>query len=230
MKIGILGSGIVGQTLGAGFIKHGHTVMMGTRNPDSEEVRTWIAKTPGATAGTFATAARFGDVVVLVVLGRIVEQVIKLAGPENLAGKTVIDATNPIADAPPADGVLSYFTGPNESLGEKIQALAPQARVVKAFNSVGSANMVNPRYEQGPPTMFLCGNDGSGQRRGVGNRAGVRLGAVRLRRHHRVARDRAAVHPVVHPGIPQQSVGARIQAADAVARGQRRLKAGGGQE
>jgi hypothetical protein len=82
-----------------------------------------------------------------------------LAGAENLAGKTVIDATNPIADAPPVDGVLQYFTGPNESLGEKLQAKVPRSHVVKAFNSVGNALMIDPHFEQGTPTMFLCGND-----------------------------------------------------------------------
>lgn len=158
MKVGILGSGIVGQVLGAGFVKHGHQVMMGTRDPRDEEVRSWLARTPGASAGAFAEAARFGDVLVLVVLGRVVEKVIALAGPENFAGKTVIDATNPLAEGPPVNGVLPYITGPNESLGEKIQALLPQARVVKAFNSVGNARMVNPHYEQGTPTMFLCGD------------------------------------------------------------------------
>lgn len=161
MRVGILGSGVVGQVLGAGFLKHGHSVMMGTRNPAGQEVREWIGKTPGASAGTFADAARFGDLVVLVVLGRIADKVIELAGPANLAGKTLIDATNPLAEGPPVDGVLPYFTGPNESLGEKIQALLPQTRVVKAFNSVGSVGMINPQYEQGPPTMFLCGNDGT---------------------------------------------------------------------
>lgn len=158
MKIGILGSGTVGQVLGAGLIKYGHQVMMGTRDPKGKEVRDWVAKTPGASAGTFAETARFGDTLLLVVLGRVVEQVIALAGPENFTGKTLIDATNPLADAPPVDGVLPYFTGPNESLGEKIQALLPQAHVVKAFNSVGNARMVNPHFEQGTPTMFLCGN------------------------------------------------------------------------
>jgi predicted dinucleotide-binding enzyme len=92
------------------------------------------------------------------VLGRAVENIIELAGPANLTGKTVIDATNPLADAPPVDGILKYTTGPNESLGEWIQAKLPAAHVVKAFNSVGNALMINPHFEQGVPTMFLCGD------------------------------------------------------------------------
>ena len=92
-------------------------------------------------------------------LARAVENVIRIAGVENFRGKAVIDANNPIADAPPVDGVLQYITGPNQSLSEKIQALLPGARVVKAFNSVGAALMVNPHFEQGTPTMFFCGND-----------------------------------------------------------------------
>ena len=159
MKVGVLGSGIVGQVLGAGFVKHGHQVMMGTRKPQDEEVRNWLGKTPGASAGTFAEAAKFGDVIVLAVLGRIVDSVIQLAGPQNFAGQTVIDASNPLADAPPVNGVLPFTTGPNESLGEKVQALLPKAYVVKAFNSVGNTCMVNPHFEQGTPTMFLCGDN-----------------------------------------------------------------------
>jgi 8-hydroxy-5-deazaflavin:NADPH oxidoreductase len=133
--------------------------MMGTRDPKSEEVRKWLTETPGASAGTFSEAAEFGEFIVLAVLGRIVEKVIRLAGPQNFANKTVIDATNPLADSPPVDGVLQYTTGPNESLGEKVQALLPKAHVVKAFNSVGNARMVNPYFEQGIPTMFLCGDN-----------------------------------------------------------------------
>jgi predicted dinucleotide-binding enzyme len=161
MKIGILGSGSVGQTLGAGFLKHGHPVNLGTRSPDSGEIKKWLAATPGSTAGTFAEAAKFGELIVLAVKGTIVENVLNLAGKENFSGKTLLDATNPIADAPPVNGVLQFFTGPNESLAEKIQAQLPQARVVKAFNSVGAGRMINPHYEQGTPTMFFCGNDPS---------------------------------------------------------------------
>ena len=159
MKIGVLGSGIVGQTLAAGFLKHGHQVMLGTRDPQKPDVQAWLKKTPGAQAGTFAQTAKFAELVVLATLGRVAEDVLQLAGPENLAGKTIIDTTNPIADTPPVNAILAFTTGPNESLAEKLQARVPGSYIVKAFNSVGSGQMVNPHYEQGKPTMFLCGDD-----------------------------------------------------------------------
>jgi len=148
----------VGQVLGAGFLKHGHEAMLGTRDPKKKDVEDWVRATPGAKAGTFEEAARFGEVIVLAALGRAVESIVELAGPANFSGKTVIDATNPIADEPPVNGVLKYTTGPNESLGERIQAKLPAAHVVKAFNSVGNALMINPHFSQGVPTMFLCGD------------------------------------------------------------------------
>lgn len=159
MKVGILGSGTVGQVLGAGFLKHGHEAMLGTRDPKKKEVADWVRQTPGAKAGTFAETARFGELIVLAALGRAVGSIIDLAGPANFGGKTVIDATNPLADEPPVQGILKYTTGPNESLGEWIQAKLPATHVVKAFNSVGNALMINPHFEQGTPTMFLCGEN-----------------------------------------------------------------------
>jgi predicted dinucleotide-binding enzyme len=159
MKVGVIGSGIVGQVLAAGFLKHGHQAMLGTRDPRKPEVQKWIANTPGSKAGTFAETAKFGELIVLATAGPVAESAIEMAGIENLAGKTIMDACNPIADTPPAEGVLSYFTGPNESLGERVQAKVPMAHVVKAFNSVGNGLMINPKFEQGTPTMFYCGND-----------------------------------------------------------------------
>jgi predicted dinucleotide-binding enzyme len=157
MNVGILGSGTVGQVLGAGFLQYGHGVMLGTRDPRKAEVQKWLGETPGAKAGTFEEAARFGEFIVLATAGHAAENALDLAGASNFAGKTIMDATNPISGAP-VGGVLPFFTGPNGSLGERIQAKLPQAHVVKAFNSVGAGNMVNPRYQQGPPTMFLCGD------------------------------------------------------------------------
>jgi 8-hydroxy-5-deazaflavin:NADPH oxidoreductase len=164
-KVGVLGSGTVGRTLSEGFLKHGYEVMLGTRDPGKDEVLQWLKEHPGAKAGTFRETAIFGSMIALAVAGKAVEDVIILAGADHFAGKTVIDTTNPIADGPPVNGVLQFTTGPNESLGEAVQALLPMAHVVKAFNSVGVARMVNPIFEQGIPTMFLCGNhDGAKQK------------------------------------------------------------------
>ena len=159
MKIGVLGSGSVGQTLAAGFLKHGHQAMLGTRDPKKAEIVEWVRQNPGATAGTFADTAKFGEMVVLATLGRAAEAAVQLAGEMNLAGKILVDTTNPIAEAPPVNGVLVFFTGITDSLGERIQAKLPRTRVVKAFNSVGAGRMVNPHFEQGTPTMFLCGDN-----------------------------------------------------------------------
>ena len=155
MKVGVLGSGDVAQTLGAGFIKHGHSVMLGTRDP--HKLADW-AKGAGARVGSFGETASFGELVVLAVKGSAADAVVKAAGP-GLAGKVVMDTTNPIADAPPKDGVLSFFTDLNGSLLERLQAARPDAKFVKAFNSVGNARMVNPSFKDGKPTMFICGND-----------------------------------------------------------------------
>ncbi|MGA7523960.1 MAG: NAD(P)-binding domain-containing protein [Acidobacteriaceae bacterium] len=156
MRVGILGSGIVGQTLAAGFLQHGHEVMIGTREP--AKLADWKRTYPAAKVGGSRETAAFGEVVVLAVKGPVAAQVLEAAGRENLAGKAIIDACNPIADAPPDHGVLKLTTGPNESLMEQLQRAFPEAHLVKAFNSVGSANMVNPPFAE-KPTMFICGNN-----------------------------------------------------------------------
>jgi len=156
-KIGIVGSGIVGQTLANGFVKHGYDVMIATNTASKrEELK---SKTNGkAKIGSFEEAANFGEVVVLATKGSAAEAALKAAGMANLAGKTVIDTTNPIADAPPLNGVLQYFTSQNESLMERLQTLAPEARFVKSFSCIGNAFMVNPDFNGVKPTMFICGN------------------------------------------------------------------------
>ena len=157
MKVGIIGSGVVGQTLAEGFVKHGHQVQIGTRNPT--KLQDWSKKNPSVTVGSFAEAAVFGDVVVLAVGGEVAQQALALIGSDALDGKTVIDACNPIGGGPPVNGVLSFFTPQNESLMEQLQKAHPFAHFVKAFNSVGSGQMVNPEFAGGRPTMFICGND-----------------------------------------------------------------------
>jgi predicted dinucleotide-binding enzyme len=159
MRIGVLGSGTVGQTLAAGFLKHGHEAMVGTRSPD--KLASFQAAHPAARVGTFAEAAAHGEVLVLAVKGTMAAQALALAGADKLAGKVVLDATNPIADLPPEGGVLRFFTAEGESLLERLQGEQPRARLVKAFSCVGSAFMVDPAFPGGPPTMFICGDDES---------------------------------------------------------------------
>jgi predicted dinucleotide-binding enzyme len=159
MKIGIIGSGIVGQVLGKAFLSEGNEVMLGTRNTSKEEVITWKERNPSATIGTFDETASFGEIIVLATGGAVAEAAVKLAGFTNFTGKTVIDTTNPIAPEFPSNGVIKYFTDINESLMERIQLLIPEANVVKAFNSVGNALMYKPNLNGQIPTMFICGND-----------------------------------------------------------------------
>jgi len=157
MKIGILGSGTVAKTLAAGFMKHGHEVMLGTR--DSGKLEQWVLDNTGAAVGQFADAARFGELLVLAVKGTAAADALRACGTADLSGKTVIDATNPIADVPPTKGVLSFFTSLDESLMERLQHEYTNVHFVKAFSSVGSASMVDPEFKGGKPTMFICGND-----------------------------------------------------------------------
>ena len=155
-KIAIIGSAIVGQTLAGGFKKHGYDVRIGSRTP---EKLAEFSKTSGIAAGTFSDVAAWADAAVLAVGGKVAEEAVRAAGESNLRGKVVIDATNPIADAPPVDGVIQYFTSPNDSLMERLQRTFPDIRFVKAFSSVGAARMINPQFSGGKPTMFYCGND-----------------------------------------------------------------------
>jgi len=157
MRIGILGSGAVAQSLAAGFVKHGHEVALGTRTP--ARLADWAAGNSDVRIEGFASAASFADLAVLAVKGSAAADAIRASGADNLAGKPVIDATNPIADAPPVEGVLQFFTNLDESLMERLQREFAGVRFVKAFNSVGNACMVNPQFREGKPTMFICGND-----------------------------------------------------------------------
>ena len=160
MKIGIIGSGIVGRVLGSAFLSEKNEVMLGTRNTSKDEVVKWKNENSHGKVGTFEETAKFGELLVIATAGAAAEEAINLAGKENFRNKVVIDTTNPIShEKPPVNGVLSYFTTPDESLMERIQKLIPDARIVKAFNSVGNAFMYKPKFPDGKPTMFICGND-----------------------------------------------------------------------
>lgn len=158
LKIGVLGTGDVGRVLAAGFAALGHDVMIGTRDPKSEKVTTWVEKTGAhASAGTFAEAAAFGDALILATAWSGTEAVIALAGEANLAGKPLMDATNPLVFS--GKGPPSLALGHTDSAGEQIQRWAPKAHVVKCFNIVGNPHMVSPSFPTGTPDMFICGND-----------------------------------------------------------------------
>jgi predicted dinucleotide-binding enzyme len=153
-RVGVIGSGEVGKVLARGFKKHGYDVEIGSR--EGNKLAAWSGEA-GVPEGTFASVAAKAEVVVLAVGGSVaVDAVTPLA--DALAGKVVIDATNPIG-GPPVKGILTFFTGPNDSLMERLQKAVPAARFVKAFSCVGNPFMVNPNFPGGRPTMFIAGDD-----------------------------------------------------------------------
>jgi predicted dinucleotide-binding enzyme len=155
VKVGILGSGEVGKVLAGGFASLGHEVKIGSRDP--EKLSDWVAAAgERASAGTFADAAAFGDLIILATLGTGTKSAIELAGASNFDGKVLIDATNPLDFS---SGQPALFVGHTDSLGEMVQRWLPKARVVKAFNTVGNSLMVSPKLPVGPPDMFIGGND-----------------------------------------------------------------------
>ena len=157
-KIGILGTGDVGQTLARGFILDNYEVMVGSRD-GAKAAQLDVVLDQDIRTGTFREVATWAEIVVLAVKGSASEGLVgELA--DVLAGKIVIDVTNPIADGAPDDGVVKFFTTLEESLGERVQASAPSARVVKAWNSVGHTFMIHPEFPD-TPTMPICGNDAS---------------------------------------------------------------------
>ena len=162
MKIGVLGSGDVGRTLGAGLATRGHDVMLGTRSPEKEAIQDWATKSgPRTSAGTFEEAASFGDLVIVATRWDGTENALKLAGRSNFDGKVVLDATNPLTMD---GGELTLALGFSDSGGEQVQRWIPSGRVVKAFNTVGAYHMVSPGFAGGPPDMFIAGDDASAKK------------------------------------------------------------------
>lgn len=156
MKVAVLGSGMVGQALCAGLHSNGHEVMMGTREPSSDKIQSWLKTTGGVHAGTFAEAAEFGEIAFLCTAWSGTESALQLCGTENLNGKIVIDVTNPLAFT---DKGPELALGHTDSGGEQIQRWLPGARVVKALNTVTAGTMISPQREEGTPDMFIAGDD-----------------------------------------------------------------------
>jgi 8-hydroxy-5-deazaflavin:NADPH oxidoreductase len=157
-KIGIIGSGEVGRALADGFIKYGYEVMIGTRT--ASKLDEWKKKAGmNGRVGSFADAAAFGELVILAVKASAAKKILEMADAKNLKGKIVIDTSNPIADAPPENGVIKFFTSLDKSFMEQLQSDLPEVHFVKAFSNIGSALMVNPNFGGIKPTMFICGNN-----------------------------------------------------------------------
>ena len=158
MKIGVLGTGMVGNALATKFAGIGHEVKMGARDAKNEKAVAWAASAgANASPGTFADAAAFGEIVLNCTSGAGSLDALKAAGAANLRGKVLVDVANPLdfsRGMPP-----SLFTGANDSLGERIQAAFPDARVVKALNTVSASVMVDPKRVPGVSDLFVCGND-----------------------------------------------------------------------
>jgi predicted dinucleotide-binding enzyme len=159
MKVGILGTGDVGKALAKGFLALGHEVKLGAREAGNDKATAFVKEAgPKSSAGTFAEAAAFGEIVVLCTLGMAAQSVLGQAGADNLRGKVLIDTTNPLdysKGRPPTLGISGQDSG-----GEQVQRLAPGALVVKAFNIVGNTLMFRPRFPGGAePDMLICGND-----------------------------------------------------------------------
>jgi predicted dinucleotide-binding enzyme len=157
MRIGVLGTGIVGRTLGGKLVELGHEVRMGSRRAGNEKAVEWAqAAGEGASEGTFADAAEFGELLVNATGGKVALEALGMAGAENLAGKVLVDVSNALelGDGPPVVGVA-----PDDSLGERVQAAFPEARVVKALNTMNAAVMVAPGQLDESTNVFVCGND-----------------------------------------------------------------------
>ena len=166
MQVGVLGCGDVGQALGRGLASRGHDVKLASRNPKGKAPSAWLFNVKGtATTGTYEETARHGEVLVLATRGAAIEDVIRTAGIRNFAGKLVIDVTNPLDFQGPTPGL---FVGTTDSLGERIQRLIPEAKVVKAFNTVSNSQMVDPKFAGGAPSMLIAGNDAAAKKTVVG--------------------------------------------------------------
>jgi hypothetical protein len=167
MKIGILGTGMVGESLATKLAQLGHEVKMGSRSANNEKAAAW-ARTTGAkaSAGTFADAARFGELVFNCTKGDSSLEALRLAGEQNLAGKVLVDVANPLdfsQGMPP-----SLLVSNTDSLAEQIQRAFPKTRVVKALNTVNAFLMTRPSALPGDHNLFICGNDAEAKRKVVG--------------------------------------------------------------
>jgi hypothetical protein len=164
MKIGVLGTGMVGEAIASKLVEAGHQVMMGSRTKGHEQAVAWAARAGArAAVGTFADAAAFGELVFHCTKGETALAALRLAGEDQLAGKVLIDVANPLdfsKGLPP-----SLLVSNTDSLGEQVQRALPRTKVVKALNTMNCHVMVDPALVPGDHNVFLCGNDAEAKRR-----------------------------------------------------------------
>lgn len=159
--VAILGNGVVGVELGKGFAANGWRVVYGTRDVQSAKTKEALAAVPGSTAASYEDAARSANLAVVALPWSGLRESLAAAGAKNLAGKVVIDASNPLDFS---KGAPQLAIGHTDSAGETVQRLLPEAKVVKAFNTITAAHMVNPKLSDGMPDMFIAGNDEAAKR------------------------------------------------------------------
>ena len=158
MKIGVLGTGSVGRTIGTKLVELGHEVMMGSRSATNEHAAEWVASAgSGASQGAFADATAFGELVFNCTSGTVSLEVLSAAGEENISGKVLVDVSNPLDFSKGRPPTLSVCN--DDSIGEQIQRAFLEVRVVKALNTVNAAIMVDPASIPGEHDIFMCGND-----------------------------------------------------------------------
>lgn len=160
MKIGVLGTGMVGNTIGSKLVDLGHEVKMGSRTSGNEKAVQWAkVHGPKASNGTFAEAAQFGEIMFNCTAGAGSLEALKIAGPKNLKGKILIDLSNPLDFSKGMPPTLTVCN--TDSIGEQIQRAFPEARVVKTLNTINCNVMVTPNIVSGSHDIFMSGNDAS---------------------------------------------------------------------
>lgn len=167
MKVGVLGTGSVGRTIATKLLELGHEVTMGSRSAESGALREWLGEAgERAGGGTFADAAAAGELVFNCTAGTASLEALQAAGGDNLAGKTLVDVANPLDFSGGFPPTLSVCN--DDSLAERIQAAHPQARVVKALNTVNAGVMVDPSRVPGTHAIFVCGDDEAAKTQVIG--------------------------------------------------------------
>ncbi|MGC4043103.1 MAG: NAD(P)-binding domain-containing protein [Armatimonas sp.] len=212
MTIGIIGSGIVAQTIAAGFLQHGYDTMLGTRAP--EKLDAWLGEHPLARVNSVEETAEFGDVLVLAVKGTAALEVLRAIPKDTLAGKLIIDTTNPIADTPPQGGVLAFFTDQNSSLMETAPARIPRGALCESLQLRGCSLYGKPGFPRRQTDYVPLWQRCRCKTNHHGHLRAVRLGDRRHGSCRSSPRHRAALYALVYTRLPTRRVDSRLQVTE----------------